>query len=348
MTCPRCGASVPDGANYCAECGTRFAGPASVVAEAGSAASATTPGTVSRNLMVEVPSNASVLRGTPKLNSKGEQLPKIEVRGGWVDEPTFSDLPVGRLLIKREGMVFVSKGQSGVWPALRSTLAPFAQEELMMHLFGLLGSPLWLPKLKRQEEQAEEEWINKTLADPATVVIPAPLVTGVRLERIKGRTFARTSLDDGRTFSVALADPFLDISRTKLKQTLSEVIMGMRFDYEGFQFFGRYVLAQHPDETQFVADFSQVYFAGGFTVPSTLRQKIGALQASPGLDHGRLFGEPLYHLQRFRGVGQFKDPKVWTALDKLPTDYVPFCYKCSKLTLRPMSKYCTSCGLWMW
>jgi hypothetical protein len=298
--------------------------------------------------MVEVPHPASVLRGVSKLNSKGEPLPILEVRGGWVLEPNFADLPVGRLRIMREGIVFLSKGESGVWAAVRSTAGAYAQEELMRHLFGLLGSPFWLPGLKRDEEQAQEDWINKALGNPATVVIPAPLIIGVRLEPIKGRTYARMSLDDGKTFSVALADPFLDISRTKLKQTFSETIMSTRFDYEAFQFLGRYVLAQQPGETQFLAELSQVYFAGAYNVPATLRQKVSALQATPGLSHGRMFGEPLYHVQRFRDLEHFKDPKRWTTLDQLPADHVPFCFKCSKVTLRPMSKYCTSCGLWMW
>jgi hypothetical protein len=344
MTCARCGTSVTEGANYCGECGLHVAGAAPEVPATGSAATAAPPGTVPRNLMVEVPSHASVLRGIPRQDDKGQPLPLFEMRGGWVAEPTFADLPVGGLRINVEGIVFLSKGESGVWPAVRRVIGGFAKEELMMHLFGLLGSPFWQPELKRQEEQAEEEWITKTLTHPATVVIPASLITGVRLEPIKGRTYARMSLDDGRIFSVAPADALFDLSRRK---HWPDHIMSARFAYESFQFLGRYILAHQPNEVQVVAELSQVLLRGANS-SATGRQKVSALQATSGLDHGRMLGEPQYHVQRFRGLDQFKHPRNWTALDHLPPDHIPFCFKCNKLVLRPMAKYCTNCGLWMW
>jgi len=243
----------------------------------------------------------------------------LDVRVGWSQDPVFTDLPVAKLHWQNAGLVFLSKGERGLWPSLRGPLGEFAEEQIIHHLFGILG-PLFKPPL--EEDKDEEGWIKVTVANPATIVIPAPLIVSAKVERLHGRTYARVTTDDGKVLSFAANDPFMDLSRSPGKGAFfANTPMMMRADHEYFFFFATLLHNVFPEDRQLVLDASKKYFGPN---PQDLRQ-LDTRLAEKGLTSATLTTEARYHLQRF---GQFFRDRPDLFSVKLPRDYVPWCFRC--------------------
>jgi hypothetical protein len=332
VNCKQCGIENSEDAKFCPECGV------SVTGENPPPLPSTAEG-VPRNYMVPVPDRATVLRSPPFWAGK-QWMPLRDARATYDENPVYKNIPVGKLALKRFGVVFLSKGEIENWKTILEPAADYAIDEIFNHVFGIGLGPYYKTKAKDEYEKSAEEFLAKS---PATVVIPAPVIVNVKAEKLNKFMYIRITDDEGRVFSIASGDQLFG---QKHWPNVANMIWMIRSNYESFYFLGSLLSALLPDEkrTEILAETAQQLFTNGLT--KELGAKIDGLIQPKGMNCMQLSAESDYHRQRWtRGNpwgAQTKEQLKW--IDEIP-EYHPTCFSCKLGAKRSKAKYCEQCGL---